>query len=69
MNFEKIVTLHQEIYSVGFYSTDGTWFYTWERGRDEDHDLTLAAPWERGELIARFSEEGGYSERPLADFC
>ena len=69
MNFRNIVTLHPEIFAVGFYSTDGTWFYTWERNRDEDYDLSLAAPWERGELIARFSDKEGYGEAPLADFC
>lgn len=70
MNFENIVTLHPEISSIGFYSTDGTWFYVWEDCRpDEDQDLTLAAPWERGELIARFSDKEGYGEAPLAEFC
>lgn len=68
MNFENIA-LHQ-IFAVGFYDADGTWFYVWERSRpDEDQDLTLAAPWERGELVARYSSGESYGERPLADFC
>lgn len=67
---ENIITLHPEVFSVGFYDADGTWFNVWERDRpDEDQDLTLAAPWERGQLIARFSEEEGYGEAPLAEFC
>lgn len=63
---------HTAIFAIGFYDTDGTWFYVWERSRpDEDYDLTLAAPWERGELIARYHAAGeeGYRERPLTDFC
>lgn len=70
MNFEKIISQHPEIFSVGFYNTDRTWFNVWERCRpDEQYDYTYCAPWERGSLIARGSDEDGYWERPLADFC
>ena len=69
MNMERITSLHPEIFEVGFYSDD-VWFHVWQRSRpDEGCDLTLAAPWERGELVARYVSGDSYSERPLSDFA
>lgn len=58
--------LPEEIFAVGFYDTDGVWFYLWEKGWGERvPELNNGS----GELLARVDTGEGYVEVPFKEVC